>query len=89
MQGFNTDEKRPTPVRVSLEVGSLMLMDFLVIHAGMPFTSTRNLRGHMYWAQVAGRDGEEASDHSAFVWGTYHKLFPGWRFICVDRARFE
>jgi hypothetical protein len=71
-------------------VGDLLLMDFLVIHSGMPYIDkSESLRGHLYWAQVAGRDGEEASDHSAFVWGTYHKLFPGWRFICVDQARFK
>jgi hypothetical protein len=66
-----------------------MLMDFLVIHAGMPFTNPRNLRGHMYWAQVAGREGDQAYDQTAFVWATQHKLFPGWRFICEDRMRFE
>jgi hypothetical protein len=43
----------------------------------------------MYWAQVAGRDDEEASEHTVFVWSTMHKLYPGWRFISEDRKQFE
>ena len=52
-------------------------MDFLVIHSGMPFVKdSESLRGHLYWAQVAGRDGEKASDQTTFVWSTMHKLYP-------------
>ena len=45
--------------------------------------------GHLYWAQVAGRDGEKASDQTTFVWSTMHKLYPGWRFISEERKQFE
>lgn len=75
---------------LSPQVGDLLLMDFLVIHSGMPFVEgSKSLRGHLYWAQVAGRDGEKASDHTTFVWSTMHKLYPGWRFISEERKQFE
>ena len=71
-------------------MGDLLLMDFLVIHSGMPFVKeSESLRGHLYWAQVAGRDGEKASDQTTFVWSTMHKLYPGWRFISEERKQFE
>lgn len=71
-------------------MGDLLLMDFFVIHAGMPFVPRcKSLRGHLYWAQVAGRNDEQASEHTVFVWDTTHKLYPGWRFISDDRRRFE
>jgi hypothetical protein len=75
---------------LSPQVGNLLLMDFLVVHSGMPFVEgSASLRGHLYWAQVAGRDGEKASDHTTFVWSTMHKLYPGWRFISEERKQFE
>jgi len=75
---------------LSPQVGDLLLMDFLVIHSGMPFVDrSESLRGHLYWAQVANRDGEKASDHTTFVWSTHHKLYPGWRFISEERMQFE
>ena len=63
-EGF-TSTRRPTPVKIPLRIGDLLLMDFMTVHAGMPFVpGQRSLRGHLYWAQVAGRDGESASDHT-------------------------
>ncbi len=41
-KGFK-DTKRQTPVKISLKVGDLLLMDMKVIHAGMPFTTAQNL----------------------------------------------
>jgi len=87
-KGFN-DAKRPTPVKIPLEVGQLLLMDMLTIHAGMPFTEKKNLRGYLYWAKVAGRNGDLSQAHTTFLWTTDHPFYPAWRFICEDRAKFE
>ena len=89
MKGFHTCRK-PTPVKVPLPVGKLLLMDFLVVHAGMPFVQGEaSLRGHMYWAQVAGRGGESASMSTCFLWSTYHKLYPSWRILSQGRRVYE
>jgi hypothetical protein len=65
-------------------------MDFMTVHTGMPFVpGQRSLRGHLYWAQVAGRDGELASDHTTSLWDTYHSFYPCWRVIAEHRRAFE
>lgn len=88
-EGF-TSTRRPTPVKIPLRIGDLLLMDFMTVHAGMPFVpGQRSLRGHLYWAQVAGRDGESASDHTTALWDTYHPFYPGWRVIAEHRRAFE
>ena len=88
-QGFTTT-RRPRPVKVPLRVGDLLLIDFLIVHAGMPFVPQQpSLRGHIYWTQVAGRDGESAAGQTCFLWSTYHPLFPAWRVIAHDRRRYE
>jgi hypothetical protein len=87
-KGFK-DAKRPTPVKIPLKVGDLLLMDMKVLHAGMPFTTAKNLRGHLYWAQVAGRNAERSQEYVSFLWETDHMFYPAWRFICEDRVRFE
>lgn len=88
-QGFTTT-RRPRPVKVPLRVGDLLLIDFLIVHAGMPFVANQpSLRGHVYWAQVAGRDGESAAGQTCFLWSTYHPLYPAWRVIAHDRRRYE
>ena len=89
-QGFTTT-RRPTPVKVPLRVGDVLLIDFMVIHAGMPFVSAQepSLRAHLYWAQVAGRDGESASGQTCFQWSTFHPFFPGWRVLSHGRRKFE
>ena len=82
--------RMPKPVKIPLDVGSLLFMDFWVIHAGMPYVAGEaSLRGHMYWAQVAGRDGEAASRGTCFPWATYHKLYPSWRILVKNRWQFE
>ena len=89
LNGFTTS-RRPTPVKVPLPVGKLLIFDFLVVHAGMPFVpNLPSLRGHLYWPQVAGRDGESAAGQTCYLWSTYHPLFPAWRIIAEDRRRFE
>ena len=89
VEGFHTWRK-PTPVKVPLHVGKLLLMDFLVVHAGMPFVKGEaSLRGHMYWAQVAGRSGESASTSTCFLWSTYHKFYPSWRILSQGRRVYE
>lgn len=81
--------KAPTPVKVPLPVGDLLLFDFLVVHAGMPgVRGAPSLRGHLYWAQIAGRDGERASEQTCFPWSTYHPFYPAWRVLAEDRRRF-
>lgn len=51
-----TAEYRPVPVKIPLRMGEFLLMDFMNVHAGMPFVQgQKSLRGHVYWAQVAGR----------------------------------
>ncbi len=87
-KGF-MEAKLPTPVKIPLKVGDLLLMDSKTIHAGMPFQNARDLRGHLYWAQVADRDGMLAQDHTSFLWDTDHKFYPAWRFICHGREKFE
>lgn len=87
-KGFSTT-KRPSPVKVPLEIGHVLIFDFLVVHCGMPFTDP-NLRGHMYWPKVGERDGDSAQDYTNFIWDSgYHLFYPGWRFISQDRRRFE
>jgi hypothetical protein len=87
-KGFSTT-KCPSPVKIPLEIGSMLLLDFLVIHCGMAFTDP-NLRGHLYWPQLGDRDGESAQDSTQFVWdSSQHLFYPGWRFISQDRRRFE
>jgi hypothetical protein len=87
-KGFK-DAKRLTPVKISLKVGDLLLMDMKVIHAGMLFTTGQNLRGHLYWAQVAGRDDRPEQEHMYFLWETKHKFYPAWHFIFKERKKFE
>ena len=87
-KGFKCD-KRPTPVKIPLKVGDLLLMDMKVIHAGMPFNTRRNLRAHLYWAQVAGRHGVRAQEHTFFLWDSNHMFYPAWHFISEDRVKFE
>jgi hypothetical protein len=87
-KGFKGD-KRPTPVKIPLKVGDLLLMDMKVIHAGMHFTKRRNLRAHLYWAQVAGRHGVRAQEHTFFLWESHHMFYPAWHFISEDRMKFE
>jgi hypothetical protein len=56
-------------------MGNLLLMGFLVVHSGIPFVEgSAFLRGHLYWAQVAGQDGDKASDHTTFVWSTMQRM---------------
>lgn len=80
---------QPTPVKVPLRVGEVVLMDFNVVHAGMPFVAGGSLRAHVYWASVAGRDGEAASGQTCYLWSTYHPFYPGWKVLSRDRRRFE
>ena len=88
-KGFDSWRK-PTPVKIPLEVGKLLLMDYMVVHAGMPFVAGRaSLRGHLYWAQTAARDGETASGATCPPWATYHKLYPSWRILSKDRRQFQ
>lgn len=88
-KGFDSWRK-PTPVKIPLEVGKLLLMDYLVVHAGMPFVAGRaSLRGHLYWAQTAARDGQRASGTTCPLWATYHKLYPSWRILSKDRRQFQ
>jgi hypothetical protein len=87
--GFETWRKQE-PVKIPLKVGELLLMDFLVVHAGMPYVDgSASLRGHLYWAQIASRDGETASGSTCFPWATYHKLYPSWRILSKDRKKFQ
>ena len=86
--GFAGD-KRPTPVKIPLEVGKLLLFDFRVIHAGMPYVAKlESMRGHMYWAQSDSRGLDTASDHTFFPWVTSQPFYPGWEFIADTRSRF-
>ena len=81
---------KPTPVKIPLLVGELLLMDYMVLHAGMPFVEGEDsLRGHLYWAQVAGRDGEYASESTCFPWATYHRLYPSWRILSQGRRVYQ
>ena len=80
---------RPRPVKVPLAVGDMMLFDFMVVHAGMPFVKgLPSLRGHMYFPVVAGRGALSAADITCFPWDTNHALFPGWRIIAKERQHF-
>jgi len=88
--GFTT-ERCPTPVKIPLEVGKLLLFDFKVIHSGMPSMpdeGAASMRGHMYWAQTASRRGYHASKYTRWPWDTSHEFFPGWDFIAKTRSRF-
>ena len=86
--GF-ADEKRPTPVKIPLDVGKLLLFDFKVLHAGMPSVGdSASMRGHMYWAQNDSRRGQNVSGHTFFVWDTTKAFYPGWRFITDTRNAF-
>ena len=86
--GFAGD-KRPTPVKIPLDVGKLLLFDFKVLHAGMPSVGdSASMRGHMYWAQNDSRRGQNVSDHTFFVWETTKAFYPGWRFIADTRNAF-
>jgi hypothetical protein len=76
-------------VKIPLEVGDLLLMDMKVIHAGMLFTTVRNLQAHLYWAQMAGRNDEQAQEHMFFLWDSNHMFYPAWRFISKDQQKFE
>lgn len=82
--------RKPTPVKIPLPVGELLLMDYMVLHAGMPFVEGQDsLRGHLYWAQVAGREGEYASESTCFPWATYHRLYPSWRILSQGRRVYQ
>lgn len=89
VKGFDSWRK-PTPVKIPLKVGELLLMDFLIIHAGMPYVAgSASLRGHLYWAQIASREGEKASESTCFLWATYQRLYPSWRILSKDRQKFQ
>ena len=86
--GFGS-EKRPSPVKIPLEVGHVLLIDFMVVHSGMPFADP-NLRGHLYWPKVSGRGGSSASDLTLFPWdSSTHFLYPCWRFLAEHRRQYE
>ena len=86
--GF-TGQRRPTPVKIPLVVGKLLLFDFMVMHAGMPFEpNTESMRGHIYWAQVSGRAGIEALSRTFWPWQNHTPFYPGWRFIADTRRQF-
>ena len=84
--GF-ADKKRPTPVKIRLEVGKLLFFNFMVVHAGMPYAKV-SLRGHMYWAKIAGRCGHSASKGTTMLWNSAHPFYPGWRLIEAQRGDF-
>jgi len=85
--GFAT-ERCPTPVKIPLEVGKVLLFDFKVIHSGMPSSGPESMRGHMYWAQTASRGGEHATNHTIWPWDIRQEFYPGWSFITKTRSQF-
>jgi hypothetical protein len=85
--GFEKEGRSPTPVKIHLEVGKLLLFDFMVVHSGMPYVKgAESLRGHMYWAQVADRQGAYAHLNTVYPW--MHDFFPCWKLIEETRKRF-
>ena len=85
--GFTSEKRRPTPVKIHLEVGKLLLFDFMVIHSGMPYvTDAESLRGHMYWAQFADRQGVYAHLNTVYPW--LHDFVPCWKLIKETRQNF-
>ena len=85
--GFEKEGRSPTPVKIHLEVGKLLLFDFMVVHSGMPYVKgAESLRGHMYWAQVADRQGAYAHLNTVYPWT--HDFFPCWKLIEETRKRF-
>jgi len=68
-------------------VGKLLLFDFMVIHSGMPYvTDAESLRGHMYWAQFADRQGVYAHLNTVYPW--LHDFVPCWKLIKETRQNF-
>ena len=82
-------EKRPTPVKIPLKVADLLVFDFKVIHAGMPAVpGSKSMRGHIYWAQTARRDGYRPEATTILPWDTNFAWYPGWAFIAETRRGF-
>ena len=58
--------RRPRPVKVALAVGDMMLFDFMVVHAGMPFVKgLPSLRGHMSQSESGTAAGDGAPGSAA------------------------